>query len=498
LTGRIAKPGVAAAVARFSRSIRVQLTVLTVIFLSIPILLYSVFRDADLDKQRLLLDTVRESGMLVARALTPLLEALPQGELGRVPRELARFQSEQHSLTLFYKPKAASSAAGFFYVASAPPVPAERLESERARLLELGILQRLAASCTGNVPLSERIASPGATAEIVTSVTPVQSGNGCWAVVIATEARAAASIVDGRPYWARPEVRLALAIYGAMALLVVVVVVAVWRSLTRFRRTAAAVEAGERFELSAGVPELLPMAREFDRMVERLRRAAERLRHAAEDNAHALKGPIAVIRQSLELARPCASLDGDAALGLSAIAASLVRLDGLVQSARRLDTAAAELLNVIQTPIDLSQLVECFATDCRTSLGPRASALVVEVEAGLGIEGDSELVETILENLVDNALSFTSETGQVFLQARAAGEEAVLSVEDEGPGVDHANLDRIFDRYYSSRPKDCGSHFGIGLWLVRQNAIELGGSVRAVNRATGGLSVTVRLPLRRS
>jgi len=239
----MAKPGVAAAVARFSRSIRVQLTVLTVIFLSIPILLYSVFRDADLDKQRLLLDTVRESGMLVARALTPLLEALPQGELGRVPRELARFQSEQHSLTLFYKPKAASSAAGFFYVASAPPVPAERLEGERARLLELGILQRLAASCTGNVPLSERIASPEETTEIVTSVTPVQSGNGCWAVVIATEARAAASIVDGRPYWARPEVRLALTIYGAMALLVVVVVGAVWRSLTRFRRTAAAVPA---------------------------------------------------------------------------------------------------------------------------------------------------------------------------------------------------------------------------------------------------------------
>ncbi len=181
----------------------------------------------------------------------------------------------------------------------------------RARLLELGILQRLAASCTGNVPLSERIASPEATAEIVTSVTPVQSGNGCWAVVIATEARAAASIVDGRPYWVRPEVR----------------------------------------------------------MVERLRRGAERLRQAAEDNAHAFKGPIAVIRQSLELARPCASPDGDAALGLSAIAASLVRLDGLVQSARRLDTAAAELLNVTQTPIDLSQLVECFATDCRTSLG---------------------------------------------------------------------------------------------------------------------------------
>ncbi len=96
------------------------------------------------------------------------------------------------------------------------------------------------------------------------------------------------------------------------------------------------------------------------------------------------------------------------------------------------------------------------------------------------------------------ALSFTSATGHVFLQARAAGEEAVLSVEDEGPGVDHANLDRIFDRYYSSRPEDCGSHFGIGLWLVRQNAIELGGSVRADNRPTGGLSVTVRLPLRRS
>jgi two-component system sensor histidine kinase ChvG len=81
-------------------------------------------------------------------------------------------------------------------------------------------------------------------------------------------------------------------------------------------------------------------------------------------------------------------------------------------------------------------------------------------------------------------------------------------VDDEGPGVDPANLDRIFERYFSHREPGRGmpedeaaahqagaAHFGIGLWIVRRNIEAFGGRVRAENRPTGGLRMTVALPL---
>src|SRR5262245_36226664 len=81
-------PGI---VARFSKSIRVQLVALLLIFSVPPWLLYSVFETAESDKQELLLEAVRENGRTVARALTPFVQAMQPGDISRIPQELARF-----------------------------------------------------------------------------------------------------------------------------------------------------------------------------------------------------------------------------------------------------------------------------------------------------------------------------------------------------------------------------------------------------------------------
>ncbi len=134
-------------------------------------------------------------------------------------------------------------------------------------------------------------------------------------------------------------------------------------------------------------------------------------------------------------------------------------------------------------------------------LGLRQEILKIDVESGVTVRGRDDLLETILESLVDNAVSFSLPEGHVYLQLQAQDGMAVLKVEDEGPGVDSSRLSRIFERYYSSRPtaepKDSPAEmqFGIGLWLVCQNAIALGGSLQAENRKSGGLSVVVRIPL---
>jgi two-component system sensor histidine kinase ChvG len=89
----------------------------------------------------------------------------------------------------------------------------------------------------------------------------------------------------------------------------------------------------------------------------------------------------------------------------------------------------------------------------------------------------------------------------VLVTLAAVDETAELRIEDEGPGVEPERLDRIFERYFSLRPKTAdrgdgppAQHAGLGLWIVRRNVESLGGRVAASNRIDGGLCIRVTLP----
>jgi two-component system sensor histidine kinase ChvG len=484
--------------ARFSKSIRVQLAVLLLIFSIPPILLYSVFGAAEREKQQVLLEAVRENGRIVARGLTPFIQAMQPGDVSRIPQELARFESDQRSIKVLFKP--AEGRAGFYYVASTPSVPAEDLAEERERLVDLGIIAQLDQSCSGDVALGHRVTS-ARRGEYLLSITPLQSARGCWVIIVAADESAVAGLSDERAYWQRPEARVAALVYAIMAVMVFVVFASVWSALARFKRTAATIERGSSFASATAVPELKQMGRVFDAMVERLRQATELLRRAAEDNAHAFKAPIAVIRQASALVAGRAR-DSDV-LAVTAINTSLDRLEGLVRSARHLDAATADLLDPQWTYIDLSRLAADFVSDYALTLETRAVRVIADVAPGIAVNGREELLETIFENLLDNAIGFSPEGGNVTVRLRGENEFAVLSVVDEGPGVGAGNLPHIFDRYFSARGEQHSAatdtstepHFGIGLWLVRQNAYALGGSAEAANNPSGGFTVTVRLPL---
>ena len=129
------------------------------------------------------------------------------------------------------------------------------------------------------------------------------------------------------------------------------------------------------------------------------------------------------------------------------------------------------------------------------------------------IRATDDLIETVIENVVDNALSVAPEGSGIEVALKKYGGQAELIVRDRGPGVPEPYLNRIFERYVSLRPKDeiemqpeairarggsgesADSHPGIGLWIVRRNLEALGGSVRAENRAEGGLAIIMSLPL---
>jgi two-component system sensor histidine kinase ChvG len=316
-----------------------------------------------------------------------------------------------------------------------------------------------------------------------------------------TEAVRAAGL--GEPFWRSGEVRIAAGAYLGLVVLVLAVLVSLWRNLERFgqlaRRIGGATVASDRFLDRNEIPELAPVAQSFDSMVATLRTAAVDLRRAAEDNAHAFKGPIAAIRQAADLIRKRATPDDQPTQrALAAIDSAIERLLGLVQSARRLDEITATLLDPGRETIDLAALARS-VVDAHRLHAPDASVrLEAPAPASAWVHGTVELIETVIENLLENALSFAPPGSTVKVAIEQGKGNVALVVEDEGPGIQPAMMGRVFERYVSSRKEaEHGGeeqHFGVGLWIVRRNVEALGGSVSLENRKSRGLRVRVVLP----
>jgi len=492
---------------RLVSSIAGKLALILVVFVACPLIIYSQFRDADGEKNALLLNSVREQGRLITQALTPVLTSADAAALPRLRQGVESVVEGPLKVRLLLRPQAAEPD-NFFYIASVPPVAAHLLQRERKELLDTGILERLRGSCEGEGPLAVRYTNPAGEQEVLSSVTPIMTATGCWAVITSHTTADFLGSSLGQPYWRTTAVQWAAAIYLIMAMLVISLFLGIWGNLRRFGRIARAIRQdrlrGASFAALNQVPELHGVAVEFDHMVGTLQGSAAAIRSAAEENAHALKTPIAVISQSLEpLKRAVPESDTRGRRALQLIERSVDKLDALVSAARRMDEAIAELINPPREPFDLSALVAGLLSDYEEKMRGDGLSLDQRVLPDLRVVGSIDLLETAIENIVENAISFSPPKAGITVTLVTEGPDAVLTVADEGPGVDPRHLAMIFERYFSHRPArdplgpgvEGETHFGIGLWIVRRNIEALDGSVTALNRPQGGLAITMRLPI---
>jgi signal transduction histidine kinase len=128
----------------------------------------------------------------------------------------------------------------------------------------------------------------------------------------------------------------------------------------------------------------------------------------------------------------------------------------------------------------------------------RAGGAAVELEPADGpllVAAQPEHLTRVLTNLLDNALSFSPPATPVAVSLGSGGGDVWLAVADAGPGVDPADRERVFDRFYSARPEGCNGHLGLGLAIVRAIAESYGGRVVCAAGEAGGARFTVRLPL---
>lgn len=493
---------------RWVRSFALRLFLLLLVFTLVPVILYQEFQAADEEKNQLLLSSVSEKGRLVGMALSPLMKPGSAENIEKLNDKLDQIgQGGDTVIRVLFRPSGQFGAKNFYLIAAWPSLSGEDLEAERSSLIESGVLGKLRDSCDWNYSVADRLRPGGEEAEIVTSVSPVLNDTGCWVVITSDRTEAVMNTSLGREYWRTPEVQVAAVIYLAMAVAVVILFLDGWRNLRRFGRLAGRITHRDRgpvsFRAMNRIPELDTVAAEFDRMVQTLRGSARMLRQTAEENAHALKAPVAVIAQALEPLRRHATDEADPRFvrAIHVIERSVAKLDNLVSTVRKLDETTADVYDGVLEEMDLSAFVAQMVKSYKADLEVTGVQLVDEVTPGIRVLATEDILETALENILDNAADFSPDDGNIYVTLRQHKEQCVIDIEDEGPGIPGHDSQRIFDRYVSERPyvngngTDGDDHYGIGLWIARRNIEALGGEIAAQNRQQGGLRIRISLPV---
>lgn len=484
-----------------SRSLTVRLAAFLLVLLLLPIFLGGTLRLVDKQRNAILLDATAREGQMLTEALRDELLAFSKEGTGPLEDQLDRMADPARSVRVFYRPDPLDG--GFFSIAAEPRLSSEAIAAERERLEFAGLFEPLKTSCRGNRPIAERYFNQSGREELLTFIRPIAMENGCWIVLISHNEPELLQSSIGQSFWDSAPFRYALITYGIIAILSGWLFIDVYLDMRRIRKAAKAAQSGETgktdFTKLIQVPELRGVTLEIDRLLATVDAGQDLMRRAAEENAHALKTPIAVIQQSLEPLRSAQTkLDEHAAISIDVIEKATQRLDTLVSAARTLDTVAADSLSAVRESVDVTQILRHLVESYVPVAANKGVRIDLRAQELLRAIASTEMIETVLENLIENALSFAPEGTAIVVQADKQKKMVVLSVSDSGPGVPDGSLEKIFDRYFSQRPTPKSNaaslHFGLGLWIVKRNVEAIGGAITAENRSPCGLQMRVELP----
>ena len=243
--------------------------------------------------------------------------------------------------------------------------------------------------------------------------------------------------------------------------------------------------------------ELADLGRDFERTAAQLKLLLDGQRRLLHDVSHELRSPLARLQAAVGLAR---QQSDNVEASMDRIERESMRMDKLLDDLLALSRAEAGLGVGHEENIDLVELVHDVVRDARFEADARSSSVAFATDVGeleaATIMGNHEMLHRALENVVRNAARHTPSGTRVHVAGThdAARREIQFTVTDEGHGVAAAELGSIFEPFYrGSQAKGTAGH-GLGLAIARRVVEAHGGSIRASNRATGGLAVEIRLP----
>jgi signal transduction histidine kinase len=265
--------------------------------------------------------------------------------------------------------------------------------------------------------------------------------------------------------------------------------------ITATVREIQASDLSRRINLGGPDDELRRLADTFDGMLGRIDEAFEGQRQFIHEASHELRNPLAVIRTNLEvtLADPDADAE-DLRRTAEVVEHSTERMARLVDDL--LIYARKGTLSLEREPVDASVLVTEAVEEFDGFAEARGVHLDQVSDAALWVLGDRLALRQALANLLANAVRHSPAGSTILVRAGRQDPWVWLSVEDEGPGIDPADQDRVFQRFWRGDPREGREQgrSGLGLTIVRQIAEAHGGEVKLASTPGRGAAFALWLP----
>jgi len=276
------------------------------------------------------------------------------------------------------------------------------------------------------------------------------------------------------------------------------------RPLRRLAHAAVRVRLGRAREvvvprLPSRRDEIGALARALSDMSHALNQRIDAIEAFAADVTHELKNPLASLGSALEAMQ--AVKDPALAAQLLEIArADVLRLDRLITDVADASRIDAQLARARFESVDLGAMIEGILANYETR-GVERDVRIAFARPRVGVAvvmGEDSRLARVVQNLVDNAISFSPDAGLVEISATRVDNEVIVHVEDEGPGVPPDSREAVFRRFHSERPEgeEFGRHSGLGLAIAKTIVEGHGGRIEIEDRPDGnaGARFAIRLP----
>lgn len=247
--------------------------------------------------------------------------------------------------------------------------------------------------------------------------------------------------------------------------------------------------------------ELDLLSQTINRLLDQVAGHVDRQQQFVADAAHELRGPVAAVQSSLEVALSRERTPREYQSMIEDVLRETRQLTRLTNDLLLLAEGGAESSSATHTALELAPLVRQAASMFAGVAEERGVCLNVHVQDAARIDGDARYLRQVCSNLLDNAIRFTQPGGTVHmtLTEDPARREAVLTVADTGRGIGQDDLPRVFDRFFQAdEGRDRGDTTrggGLGLAIAKELVERHRGRIEVTSTLGEGSCFTVRLPL---
>jgi two-component system sensor histidine kinase ChvG len=249
--------------------------------------------------------------------------------------------------------------------------------------------------------------------------------------------------------------------------------------------------------------EIGQLSRSLSEMTENLYKRINIAETFSSDLAHEIRNPLTSLKGASEVLENTSDNEKRKKL-IKVISHDVERIERLITDYSQMLKDEATLSRAKMTIIDLLNVVSSVTEDFNSDLSNSKKNIKINIESSnlngskLNVLGVESKLEQIVANLLENAISFSPSNSEILVKCSIKEKDAQLLIEDQGPGFNEKNINKVFHRFYSNRPEKFGEHSGLGLNIVK-NIVELhGGSIIASNHPDNenkGARVEILLPI---